>query len=287
MHPTSVKNMKVPCGRQHQTNNETMTKSLNEGKGKKMKTVILAVVMIIVAVCPAVAQQAQMYDSRPKITVNGDAVINVKPDKIVITFGIETWNVDIIVAKQKNNDILKKSVVAIKASGVPNREIQTDHLSIEPRYKDGYNKDNLIGYFVRNTFAVTLTETDKVEELVTKVLQAGVNYVHGIDFQTTEFKKYREQARNLALRAAKEKAEMMAGVLGQSAGAPIQINEDFSGSPWWYYSSWSGWGYGRNQGMSQNVAQNFQGGSGEMIGSIALGKISIRANVTVTFELKN
>ncbi len=66
-----------------------------------MKTVILAVVMIIVAVCPAVAQQAQMYDSRPKITVNGDAVINVKPDKIVITFGIETWNVDIIVAKQK------------------------------------------------------------------------------------------------------------------------------------------------------------------------------------------
>ncbi len=67
-----------------------------------------------------------------------------------------------------------------------------------------------------------------MEELVTKVLQAGVNYVHGIDFQTTEFKKYREQARNLALRAAKEKAEMMAGVLGQSAGAPIQINEDFS-----------------------------------------------------------
>jgi len=140
---------------------------------------------------------------------------------------------------------------------------------------------------VRNTFVVTLAETGKVEGLVTKVLQAGVNYIHGIDFQSIEFKKYREQARELALKAAKEKAEKMAAVLNQSVGAPIQINENYSGSPWWYYSSWSGWGYGRSHGMSQNVIQNVQGGgSGEISETIALGKISIRANVGVTFELK-
>jgi hypothetical protein len=78
----------------------------------------------------------------------------------------------------------------------------------------------------------------------------------------------------------------MAAVLGQSVGAPIQISENYSGSPWGYWSSWSGWGYGRNQGMSQNVVQNVQGGSGEIGETIALGKISIRANVGVTFELK-
>jgi len=38
--------------------------------------------------------------------------------------------------------------------------------------------------------------------------------------------------------------------------------------------------------MSQNVAQNVQGGSGEISETIALGKISIRANVGVTFDLK-
>ncbi len=232
------------------------------------------------------AQQAQMYDDRPKITVSGEAVVNVRPDKIVVTLGIETWDTDIMAAKQKNNDILKKTVAAIKESGIPEKEIQTDHLSIEPRYKNDYRKEDFIGYFVRNTLVVTLTETDKVEGLVTKVLQAGVNYIHGIDFQTTEFKKYREQARDLALKAAKEKAEKMAGVLGQSVGVPIQINENFSGSPWWYYSSWSGWGYGRNQGMSQNVIQNVQAGAGEISDTIALGKISIRANVSVTFELR-
>jgi len=251
-----------------------------------MKSRILTVVLTAVTICPVWAQQSQMYDDRPKISVNGEAVVNVKPDKIVVTFGIETWDEDIMAAKRKNNDILKKAVTAIKESGIPEKEIQTDHLSIEPRYKDSYRKEDFIGYFVRNTFVVTLAETGKVEELVTKVLQAGVNYIHGIDFQTTEFKKYREQARELALKAAKEKAEKMAGVLGQSIGAPLQINENYSGSPWSYRSSWSGWGYGRSQGMSQNAVQNVSGGSGEISETIALGKVSIRANVAVTFELK-
>jgi uncharacterized protein len=230
------------------------------------------------------AQQAPLYDDRPKITVSGEAVVNVTPDKIVLTFGIETWDADILTAKQKNNEALKRAIAAIKETGIPEKEIQTDHLSIEPRYKHDYRKEDFIGYFVRNTFVVTLAETARVEELVTKVLQAGVHYIHGIDFQTTEFKKYREQARELALKAAKEKADKMAGVLGQSAGAPLQISETYSGSPGWYYSSWSGWG--RSQGMSQNVMQNVQGTPGESSDTIALGKISIRANVSVTFELK-
>lgn len=252
-----------------------------------MKAGIASVVLMVMAATSVLAQQPQMYDDRPKITVNGEAVVSVKPDKIVVTFGIETWDADVMVAKQKNNDILKKAIAAIKETGVAEKEIQTDHLSIEPRYKNDYRKEDFIGYFVRNTFVVTLAETEKVEELVTKVLQAGVNYIHGIDFQTTEFKKYREQARELALKAAKEKAEKMAAVLNQTVGTPIQINENYSGSPWWYYSSWSGWEYGRSQGMSQNVIQNVQGGSGEISDTIALGKISIRANVAVTFELKN
>ena len=140
---------------------------------------------------------------------------------------------------------------------------------------------------MRNTFVVTLAEPDKVENLVTGVLQSGVNYIHNINFQTTEFKKYREQARDLALNAAKEKAEKMAGTLGQSIGDPIQISEGYGGSNFWYYSSWNGWGYGsRSNYMSQNVMQNIESGTGEISETIALGKISIKANVNVVFELK-
>lgn len=162
------------------------------------------------------------------------------------------------------------------------KNIQTDQLSIQPRYENGYKKLNLIGYFVQNTIQVTTDDTAKVEELVSKALEAGVTQIDGIEFQTTKFKKYREQARVLALKAAKEKAENMAAVFGKSIGTPLQISENYSGMYGGYYSGWQGRG---TSGMSQNVLQNVSGNGGEISGSIALGKISIRAGVSVTFEL--
>ena len=248
-----------------------------------MKRIALSTLLVVVAICFVHPQQ---FDDRPKIMVNGEAVVKVQPDQIVINFGIETWDKDIMIAKQKNNEIMQKAMSVIKESGIPDKDIQTDYLSVEPRYDDNYEKKDFIGYFIRNTFVVTLSDPGKVEDLVSKVLQSGVNYIHGIYFQTTELKKYREQARDLALNAAKEKAEKMAGALGQTIGDPLQISEGYGGSDWWYYNSWSGWGYGRSNTMSQNIVQNIPGGSDQISETIALGKISIKASVSVTFELK-
>ena len=252
----------------------------------KQQIAIVFAVLVTMNIRPAMAQQSQAYDDRPKITVSGESIVNVEPDKVVIALGIETWDLEIMEAKEKNNEIMNRTLTAIRELGVPQKEIQTDHLSIEPRYKDNYEKEDFIGFFVRNSLVVTLDKMNTIEELVTKALQSGVNYIHGVDFQTTEFKKYREQARELALKAAKEKADKMAHVLGQSARDPVQISESYTGYYGPNYSGWSGWRYGRNQGMSQNVIQNVEGGSGELYETIALGKISIRASVSVTFELR-
>ena len=126
-----------------------------------MKTIVITTLLIVMAMCSIQAQQTQLFDDRPKITVNGEAVIKVQPDQIIITFGIETWDKNIMAAKQENNEILKRAVAVIKESGIPDKDIQTDHLSIEPRYGDNYEKRNFIGYFVRNTFVVTVAEPDK------------------------------------------------------------------------------------------------------------------------------
>ena len=77
----------------------------------------------------------------------------------------------------------------------------------------------------------------------------------------------------------------MAAALGCGVGQPLAVNESYGGGSW-YFSSWTG-GYGRSGGMSQNVIQDTRGAGGEDPQSMALGKISIRAGVSVTFELKN
>lgn len=246
-----------------------------------MKTTALSAVLAIVVTGAAWSQQTQMYDDRPKITVAGEAVVNVKPDKIVITFGIETSDADVNTAKQKNSELMKKAVGVAKDCGVHEKDIQTDRLSIEPRWEDGYKQQKFLGYFVHNTMMVTLSDLEQLDKLITSALQAGINRLNGVDFQTTEFKKYREEARELALKAAKEKAEKMSAVLGQTIGKPLQINENYTGSSWY-----GGWGRGRSSGMSQVQVQAERGSSGEITDTVALGKLAIRASVSVTFELK-
>ncbi len=254
-----------------------------------MKTVNIIPFVILVFCCwgtDLCGQEFQPMENKAHIRVNGEAVVYAKPDKIALSLGIETWDVDITLAKQKNQEIQRKAISVAKAAGVADRGIQTDHLSLEPRYKDEYRRGSILGYFVRNRMTLTLTGIDRVEELVTQLLQAGVNYLHGIDFQTVDFKRYREQARELALLAAKEKAEKMAAVLGQTIGSPLSIQESYSGQPWNYYSSWSGWGWGQASAMTQNVIQDNREPVREDSEPSALGKISIRAAVSVTFELK-
>lgn len=243
-----------------------------------MKMRIITLVLGVLAANPVWAQQSPTDDERPKITVSGEAVVNVKPDKVVLWFGIETNDNDIMVAKKKSAALLKSAFAAVKGCGVPEKDIQTDYLSIQPRWEDEMRgARRFSGYFTTNRVEVTLLDAEKLEGLVTSLLQAGVNYIYGIEFQTIKLKEYREQARELALRAAKEKAEKMAGVLGQSIGAPLQLSEVASAPR---YSSRSSYN------VSQTVADSFSGGAGEATETVALGKIAVRANVSVTFELK-
>ena len=250
-----------------------------------MKSILIIAALVAVPCGPLLAQPVPQYDGTPKITVNGDAVVNVTPDKIVVRVGIETWHGRITTAKEKNNRILKLVMEALAEAGIADKDIKTDYLAIDPDYDGQYPRREIVGYHVRNTLAITLKEVEKLESVVATLLEAGVTHIHGIEFETTEFKKYREQAREMALTAAKEKAETMAGTLGQTIGAPLQITENYSGSPGWYYSSWSWWGGFSNGGMMQNAIQNAPGEAGDTGETIALGTIPIKAGVTVTFEL--
>ncbi len=217
------------------------------------------------------------------VTVTGDADVRVAPDEVLITLGVETWDEDLEAAKRENDTRVKQIFAVAKAHKVAAQHIQTDHISIEPRYDDNYDKRNFIGFFVRQTVVITLKDLDQFESLLTEVLGAGANYVHGIQFRTTELRKYKDEARALAIRAAEEKATALAQELGQKIGEPYTIQENQSG---WYtwYSSW--WGARWGGGMAQNVVQELGNGGTTSDDSIAVGQITVNAKVTVSFELK-
>ena len=245
---------------------------------------LVSLYLLLLTSSVVVCAQSVPSDDRAKISVNGEAVVYVKPDRILINFGVETSAPELTTAKTKNNEIVRRALTLFRESGIAEKDIQTDHLSIEPRYHQNYPKVEFIGYFVRNAMVVTLNDAARIEDLVTKALGAGVNYVHGIDFQTVDLKKYREEARVLALKAAREKAEKMSAVLGQTIGRPLQITDNYANI---FGRQSSGWGNMGGANWSQNAVQNMTAGGGEAGETIALGQIAIRAGVSVIFELKN
>jgi uncharacterized protein YggE len=217
------------------------------------------------------------------ITVTGDADVRVVPDEVIITLGVETWNEDLSAAKAQNDERVSQVLALARNYGIQPQYIQTDHISIEPRYQDDYEKRDFIGFFVRKTIVITLKDISKFDDLLTDVLQHGVNYVHGVQFRTTQLRKYRDEARSLAIQAAQEKAVAMAGALGQQVGGPQSIYEDQSN--WWSWYNWW-WGPRWNGVMAQNVVQEVGGGSQPQDGSLAPGQITVNAKVTVTFAVE-
>ncbi|MEJ2212444.1 MAG: SIMPL domain-containing protein, partial [Anaerolineae bacterium] len=159
----------------------------------------------------------------------------------------------------------------------------TDYVSIDPRYKDGYYEErDFVGYFVRKNVVVTLRDLAEFEPLLSDALEAGVNYVHGVAFRTTELRQHRDEARALAIQAAQEKAMALAGALDQDVSQPLTIQEEQAG--WWSsYNAW--WGSSWGAGMTQNVIQELGGASALADSTVAPGQIKVNARVSVTFEL--
>jgi len=228
------------------------------------------------------------FDEHSTISVRGEATVHVIPDRIIIRFGIQTDDKDMATAKQNNNDILQAFVAAAAELDIPEKEIQTAQLSIIPQWRDWQQKSSFVGYFVRNSITITVTDVEIIEPLVTAALEKGVNYIHGIEYETTELKRHREHARELALLAAKEKAEKMSAALGLTAGRPVSITESWSGTPYPRWSAWYGgyWGHsGGYAGGSQVQVQAAPNQPGETTDTIAFGKISVGASVSVVFQL--
>jgi hypothetical protein len=217
------------------------------------------------------------------ISVSGEAEVRVVPDEVILTLGVQTFDKILKSAKNLNDERIKKTILVAIGYGVPAEYIQTDYIGIEPRYDDYNNPIHLLGYAVRKTMVIRLKEISKFEDLLSDALEAGVTHVQGIEFRTTELRKHRDRARSLALKAAQEKAELLASGAERKIGKALSIGEASFGY-WSSYGSW--WGHRYGGWASQNVSQNFGGASMNTDSALSPGQISIRATVSASFALE-
>ena len=243
--------------------------------------VSFAAVLAVTFGSPAALAQAPAVPVPRNISVTGESTVYVTPNEVVISVGVETAGAKIDAAKRENDQRSRSLLDAIKAQGVEAKHIQTADVNLEIDYDTDGPARLVKGYVARREYTVTLKDPKKTEAIVDACLTSGANLLLGIDYRTTELRKHRDEARRMAVKAAKEKAELLAGELGEKVGRPSSVSEGAFG-----YYGWSG-GRGRGSHMGQNSFQLQDGGSGVDGETIPIGQIAITANVSVTFDLRD
>ena len=260
-----------------------------------MKNLILSfsLIMLVMGGQTAHAQATLLNQvSNGRISVTGEAEVRVVPDQVIISLTAESRGSDLL-ATQKKNEASVAGLIeyATKKADVADKHIQTDYTSVEPTYRRCDYDDELEGrcnplqityYKVRKGIQIRLNNLENYEDLITKALQLGITHIDNIQFITTELRKHRDKARELAAKASQEKAQALAGTLGMKLGKPVSINAN-------HWTNYYRHGYGQrghNQ-MMQNVIQSVPSGGGSSGGdAMALGQINIKAQVHVSYSME-
>jgi uncharacterized protein YggE len=240
-----------------------------------MKKVLLLTAAVLMFSVHTFAQNAI---EPPLISVTGQAEVRVPPDEVVFTLGVESIDKDILAARTRTDDRVKEVLAIARRNNLKAEDVQTSYISIQPKY----NTDDLeyeqrravkrefLGYQVSKTIAVILHDISRFDSLLSDVLKAGVTRLSNVEFRDSQIRKHKDQARAMAMKAAQEKANLMAREIGQSIGPAYSITEGGD------YSA-------RN--ATQNLSSFGLPDSSDRESAIAPGLISVTAQVTVRFRL--
>jgi uncharacterized protein len=237
------------------------------------------------AVAAAASPAQASAEGTGSLRTNGSAIIRVQPDRASIRFGVQSFASTPRTAQAATETIVKRVLQAVRDQGIENRDIATDYYSVRPDYDHPMRgAPTLVGYWSENGLEVTLRDVTKLSDVLIAALDAGATSVDNLTFTTTRLRELRDEARSLAVKAALEKADALAGAAGITAESVTDIEETSSS----YYSGY--WNRGGNWvSQVQNVIQEAPASaiSAEMeAGEFSLGQIVVQAQVNVSVRVQ-
>ena len=195
-----------------------------------MKSFAAIAAVVATALC---ATQALADDAPSAISVSGEATVSAAPDLAQVDAGVATDAKTAKEASDTTNAAMGKVLLALKTSGVAEKDYQTSRLSLQPQY--GQNKSTgaspVVGFRASNRVTVKIRDVTKVASVIDTLVGAGANDVGNISFEVTQASKLLDDAREQALADARRKAEIYAKAAGVTLGAPLGISEGGGPTP--------------------------------------------------------
>jgi uncharacterized protein YggE len=203
----------------------------------------------------------------PQIQVNGIGKVNVTPDKVTIQLGVENKADQADQAKKANDEAIAKVLKFIKGMKIDDKDVQTQRVSL---YKTRDYEEKKDYFQASQSITVVIKDISKYESFMTGVMNAGINKIDGVSFESSKVASYETEARTLAVKDAKQKATDYANALGQKAGKAVLVTDGSSYAP----------PVVRPMYMMKGAAADMNEQT------LAVGEIEVISNVSISFSLE-
>lgn len=207
-----------------------------------------------------------------EITVQGEGEVMAVPDIVKITLSVQTA---VLPNSEGATDALgeqaERVLEAVEKAGVAKKDMQTTNLSINPVYDFTNNRQTIRGYQGTESIYVTVRTPDKAGELVSVATAAGATQVGGISLEIGKPDDLKVEAQEKAIAQARQKAETLAKALGVSLGRVKTFSVSDYPSPIPLYGA-------------ETKALGIGGDA--VAPPVAVGENTVKATVTVTYELR-
>ena len=205
----------------------------------------------------------------PQINVSGEGKVKVIPDQATIAVTVETKGNNAKDVKKQNDEKIEAVLKFIKKMNLAPADYKTQRVSLNPQYDYEKKKHS---YNATQTIEILLRDLSKYDELMEGLVDQGINRIDAVTFQSSKLAQYQSEARKLAMKDAKLKAEDYVSVLGQKVGRAMTISDNSQT----YYPQPM---YAAMKTMERSDADAPRE-------TLAVGEINITANVTVSFILE-
>jgi uncharacterized protein YggE len=196
--------------------------------------VLLALAAVFAVLGHAAADSTPLSaDKERTITVTGTGSVYAVPDIAKFSTGVVTEGDTSADAMQKNAQLMDAVVNAIKSSGIPEKDIRTSRVTLEPVYnyysqpQGSTEKPKIVGYRATNTVTVTIRDMSRIGTTIDAANNAGANKVNGVSFELSDemAADTYKQALKKAVGDGSDKAKTIADAAGTGAITLKSVSE--------------------------------------------------------------
>jgi uncharacterized protein len=163
------------------------------------------------------------------ITVDGEGKVTAKPDIAIISLSVVSQGKTVKQVTMDGNQKMTAVIGEVKKLGVEEKDVQTSSYNLYPDYAYPENQQPQIkGYSLTQGITVKVRKLDTVDDVLDAGIKAGANQVGQMTFDIDEDSALKKEARDMAFKKAREKADQMAAAAGVGIGRVITFSEGYS-----------------------------------------------------------